>query len=168
MKKLRKVFSLLLVLSLVLSCGMASAASSSEETVLDSEVVYSDGKIEILIVTVPAGAGMNTRAYADDESGTATPVKYYSYTCLPTHGNNCRVAVDNTDAENTMRVTFDYAIDNASHPISIAEDAAPGTGKYTLVRNTDGSVLNCTIETTIRAVGASSVDYTYYVSQYQY
>ena len=177
MKKMKKVFAMVLTIAIVLSCGAAVASATHDETMRvmqayglteqDFEVVYKDENIEILTASAPVGAMTRSGAYG---TGTANPYGYPSYRCQARYGNCCRFEVANVDDTASMYVTFVY--DDNNNELSYTSPrytVEPGDREVMIIRNTNENIVGLTgrVEATVQAKGtANSVDYSYDASQY--
>lgn len=163
MKKLRKVFSLLLVLSLVLSCGMASAVNMAEQ---DYEVVYADENITITAYTYDIAAQPRIATNDDPNYKTADPYAHVVSTCSPAHGNKCTLVIENIDTSASMDYTINYYITGGIDPTRIESQLTPGQGRYYTYQKKDGTALSGTVATDVEAVNAASVDFYYSFTQF--
>ena len=166
MKHLMKIFSMVMALSVVLSCCVfsAGAVEMDEEETDEIEVFYLDDNIKVTVIPKSAVAGTLALQAGTTSNGTASPYAYPSYKCRSGNGSHCRVTIDNTDDSASMKATIDYTIPDGS--VNTTYTIHAGDGKIILVENTSGADLTCTISVTIKAYRATSVDYSF--SAYQY
>ena len=131
------------------------------------EHIYDLGDGIIAIVVVESDDGKMIPRTGSVFSDVASPKKSHNYNLVASDGDFCDVRVWNDASKSSgieMDVTFKITISGETTTLP-TETVEPGNRAYTQITDTKGNGLSGRVYTTIKAVDADSVPYTYIIDQ---
>ena len=185
-KKVKRIFSMLLSLSLVFSFVVfpVSAADSNESHVEDDpwmiaalsaedcDIRYTADGFMIITATlsdaeIPAQTRTSTNPYTSSGTAYWNAPSEESFQCNDGWGTTCRIVINNDDLENKLEIT--YLCTTNDGPLTVEETVNIGDGSVFLVRSPDDSDLDWLIDITIkpaRGRDGFSADWSLEANQY--
>lgn len=186
MKQFKRIASLVLSLTLALSCTVLSAGAKENNVMDDNdpwvaaalaaddcEIRYTeDGSAMIITATLsdnefPARTRATPNPYSNEGTAYWNDPSSDSFQCVNGRGKNCRVATTNKDSDNNLKVTYTYTINGEQ--FSSSETAKPGKWSVAVIKSTNGKDLTCRVDATMtptRGTAGLSADWLFEAEQY--
>lgn len=162
MKKMKKLTSMLLALTMSLILAVPCFAAESDVTT----EVYDLGNGVIATITIqPADRVPKPFSPEVDVNGTASPSKTLTYSLFPSDGTHCNAHVMNMEAQSSgtnMSVHFEVRFHNGQQWQSQSNTVTPRMTATINITDTTGNGLDCDIVTNISAINSESVAYNYW------
>lgn len=128
------------------------------------EKIYHLGDNITITVTTPDETTPMPRENADAVvNALASPTARHTFTLLKGEGSKCTANIWNDSGDTEMDVTFKATVNGGSETIS--DRVPPNRNTIFTITHDRGEDLVGTAVTTIKAVGANSVRYTYTIQQ---
>lgn len=165
MKKVRRILSL--VLTLIMCMAMATpalAVANDPEAGIIKKTYHLGNDITITVISAPNEISPLPLANSDAVvNAIASPSATHRFTLLKGEGSKCTANIWNDSKDTEMDVTFKATVNGGSETIS--DRVAPNRNTIFTITHDKGEDLVGTAVTTIKAVDASSVRYTYTIQQ---
>lgn len=166
MKKIRRVFALLLTIAMSMAlCVPVFAAEVETDAGITTETYYLGDDIVITVTTAPNDITPMPLDYDRVLDAVASPKARHTFPLEKGEGPKCGAHVWNDSTDGTeLDATFTVTINGASSD-PISKRVSAGKNTNFIVENKNGEDLVGKIVTEIKAVNADSVRYSYLIEQ---